>query len=150
MTLDETVYIASVGSDQNPVAAIGLKMANWHRFLVGLYFYGRQVADTDAFIQEVLHEFGEASLYAKNMSHGPALICKMNVQGPLHEFIGITLPQYRSFRLDLLELRTKNPRPFINLRYDREERKWRHAFDANLAYLPTGYSYIEGYDHDAL
>ncbi len=78
MQLDEQVYIAK-SSDLKHVAAIGMRMANWHEFLVGVYFYWNQIADREYLLGAVLKRFGEASLYGKQREWGHGLICKLDV-----------------------------------------------------------------------
>ncbi len=71
--------------------------------------------------------------------------CKMHIDGECKEFLGAeTEGRYRRLRLALLEARTRNPTPFVSLRFDRKDKRWKCRLVEELSYLRAGYSHLRG------
>ena len=144
MTIDERILAIRNPEEPRQIDAVGVSMANWNDFLVGLLFLRNQ-RDYHDLLSDALAAFGESFLYQQRNALGPALACKMAVSGADFHVLTEADEHYPCLRRQLLEIRSSSPRPFIALRYHTEEKAWHYRLVSELGYLNSNYSEVPNY-----
>lgn len=125
VSLDEKIYYL-INSDRYKVEAMGVKLFDDEDYLVGLYMFWDNYKNPKHFLKDIVREFGEAYLYAPNKNSDPGLVCKMNFDEPNLSILVEKAKNYRDIKLDLLEMRASNPKPFLALNYDSKKKIWNY------------------------
>lgn len=141
MNFDERVFCL-VSPYESKIGAIGVRLLDRADFLIGIYMFWNDVDDTKRFLNSIVRDFGEARLYSPCKTSPPGLVCKMSVSVPSLILIGEECPGYYRLKLDLLEIRASNPRPFLALHYDSRKRAWDYKPLLALRCVDSNYSYI--------
>jgi hypothetical protein len=136
MNYDERIY-GLVNPHDKHIAAVGVRLLDRADYLVGIYCFWDSFSNPRQFLQDTVRDFGEARLYAMAKNSAPGLVCKMSIDVP-HL---IQLPD-DGLRLDLLEMRASNPKPFLALRYDTAKRAWGARPLLALRCIDSAYSYV--------
>ncbi len=139
--LDERVYCVVNLSDSCKVEAVGVRLANGSDYLVGSYLFWDKFENPRPILEEMIGLFGEVRLYAPPGSSRPGLVCKMSFAEPALCLLSGNTKDYKSLKLDLLELRATNPRVFLHLDYDSEKKLWNYK---PVLTDPTGISNYNG------
>jgi hypothetical protein len=142
MNFDERVYcLLNPFRDWSP-AGFGVRLLDRADYLVGVYLFWNGVGSPKRFLDDVVRVFGDARLYSLDKNCPPALVCKMSLDVPNLIVLDEAFHNYRKLRVDLLEMRASNPRVFLSLSYDLNQRRWNHKPLLALRCVDSNYSYI--------
>jgi len=94
------------------------------------------------FLRSIVRDFGEARLYSFDKTSPPGLVCKMSVDVPSFAVLSEDFTNYYRIKLDLLEIRTSNPKPFLALRHNSDRGIWDSRPLLALRCVDSNYSYI--------
>jgi len=141
MNFDERVFCL-VSPYESKIGAIGVRLLDRADFLVGVYMFWSDVQDSKVFLNRIVRDFGEARLYSPSKSSPPGLVCKISVSVPSLVLVEEQCPGYHHLKLDLLEIRASNPKPFLALNYDSRKRAWDYKPLLPLSCVNSNYSYI--------
>lgn len=142
MNFDERVYcLLNPFRDWSP-AAFGVRLLDRADYLVGVYLFSNSGRDHKRFLDEVVRVFGDARLYSLDKNCPPALVCKMSLDVPNLIVLDEAFANYFKLRIDLLEMRASNPKVFLSLSYDLNERRWHSKPLPALRCVDSNYSYI--------
>jgi hypothetical protein len=144
MSIDERLFFVATADRDASVEAVGVRMADWHDFLVGVYFFGHGRVDADAFLRDVVAQFREAVVYQPSSAFRPGLVCKMRVDPDGLRVVEEDDGRYAWLRSDVLEFRVREPRPFVSLGYDAGRRGVVAELLPELGYLRSAYSAVNG------
>jgi len=142
VSLDEKVFGLLNFSDGYKLEAIGVRLFDEDDSYVGAYFFGDRYENPKGFLEQNLGLFGEARLYALPGSKRLGLVCKMKFEAPDLCLLDGKSRNYRELKLDLLEMRASETKPFWFFRYDHEKKIWDHrpvltsSLDSNHGHLP--------------
>lgn len=142
MDLDERVFCLTSPIEKNQVEAIGVNFLNRSDYLVGLYYAWINFPNPQNFLCEVIKYFGEAKLYTPNRNLPPGLVCKMAIDVPCYDILDEKAENYRLIKVDFLEMKASNPKPFLALHYDSKKDYWDYRIVPYLDFINPNYSYV--------
>lgn len=122
-SLDETVYCLLNFWD-GKIEAIGLKQTDGKKHLVGVYLFWDKYQNPREFLEGIVSRYGEAKLLSLRGDTSPGLVCQMSYDIPNLAVLSPDGLSYREMSRDLLEIRARNPKPFLSLHYDFGKKSW--------------------------
>lgn len=141
MNFDERVYCLKNPLRKGITEAVGVRLLDRADYLVGVYLFWNSLRNPRWFLNGIVRDFGEARLYALDKISPPGLVCKMSIDVPSF-VLPEDAPDYYRIKLDLLEMRASNPKPFLALYYDFKKRAWDYDPLLALRCVDSNYSYI--------
>ena len=139
---DERIFMLVNPKVPERIGAIGLKLLDRADCLIGLYFDWSAHENPREVLREIVGLFGEARFYAPSQFFEPALVCKMAIDIPSYVALGEKSRDYRKIKIDLLEIRASNPKPFVSLHFNRERNIWDYKPVLSLGCVDSNYSYV--------
>ena len=141
MKFDERIFYMSKSGDAKDMKAAGVRMNNVNNDLVGIYMFWDEYDNPSDFLSNVVRDFGEAKLYGNKIGVTPSLICKMRTAEQQY-LLKKEEPLYQQLRMDLLEIRASNPKPFLALNYDDKKDLWIPTTKPSFASIDSNYSQL--------
>lgn len=142
MNLDERVFCLLNRSNNTTIEAVGLRFMDGADYLVGLYLSWSRLENPTLFLMELLKTFGKVMQTNLDWHKPGGLACKMSIDVPNLCLLEPEVPYYREIKLELLEIRALNPKPFLALHYDRQKELWIGKPFAPLSCVDSNYGFI--------
>lgn len=136
LLVDERVYCLINRARWERIEAMGVKIGPQH--YVGPYMFWNNVPDPCLFLKEAYETFGEVQLYSPNKEMKPGLVCKWSAYDPFMLPLNHHSQDFKRIQLELLEIRAKNPKPFLSL-YQHDRRNFYPLFLPQLSCIDSNY-----------